>query len=63
VPSLGDVGWIVQDDEALNLSASEEGNGCNTGLPSENAKPAWESQFMMPDISGYSLECSNLPTT
>jgi hypothetical protein len=40
MPSLRNVGWVVQDYEPLDLATSQERDGCNSSLPSENAEPA-----------------------
>jgi hypothetical protein len=34
MPSLGDIGRVVENDETLDLSASQERDGCDACLPS-----------------------------
>jgi hypothetical protein len=41
MPSFRDVRGIVEDDEALYLSTSEECNGGNSCLPTKDAKPTY----------------------
>ena len=40
MPSLEDVGRVVDDQEALNLGSCEECNTGNAGLPSQHADPS-----------------------
>ena len=40
MPSLGNVARIVQNYKTLDLTASEEGNGSNAGLPTQHTEPA-----------------------
>lgn len=42
VPGLWVVGWVVEDDEALDLRAGDEGGGGARCLPTEDAHPAHE---------------------
>lgn len=40
MPTLGNIVGIIQNDEALDLTAGEEGDGCDTGLPTQYTEPA-----------------------
>ena len=47
MPSFGDVVGVVEDDESLDLTAGEEGDGCDSGLPTQHAKPATDMQLVI----------------
>ena len=41
MPSLWNVSWVVENDQALNLSTSEEGGVRGPSLPAQYAEPAY----------------------
>lgn len=47
MPSFGDVVGVVEDDESLDLPAGEEGDGCDSGLPTQHAKPATGTRLVI----------------
>jgi hypothetical protein len=40
MPAFRHIRRVIENDEALDLATSEGGDGRDTGLPTENAKPA-----------------------
>jgi hypothetical protein len=50
VPSFGDVVRVIEDDKSLDLTASKEGDRCDSGLPTQYTQPAatmWLAMMIM----------------
>jgi hypothetical protein len=51
MPAFRDVRCVVENDEALDLTTGEGRDGCDAGLPTQNAKPAYAILVSFPMVA------------